>query len=461
MSAIQVQLKGEFVVEGTGDVLEGGSLLLAGSSPTGIEAAEPSSLALPGRWLMPGFANAHSHAFQRALRGRVEQRPSAPHSGDFWTWRTHMYEAALLLGVAELEAVATWCYLDMLRSGFTAVGEFHYLHHAPDGGPYDDPAAVSRALARAADRVGIRLVLLQTGYARAGAGRPALPEQRRFVFPSVEAFLEHARAIRRSSLPGHVTHGLAIHSVRACPRTWIEAIAGEAYACGLPLHVHVCEQPAEIVECRAEHGVAPIALLEACGALSAQTTVVHATHLDDGDAVRLAQQGAIACICPSTERNLGDGLCHTLTLQEAGVSLCIGTDSHARIDVVDELRSLEDHERLRLLRRNVLTRAGGSLRHAVVPAATSTGYRSLGLSDCSSRDVVAVGVPLEGAYSAGAAVDAWLIGGSGRDVTDVFVDGAPVLRERLPTRCRREEVERDAGAVLKWLASTNGTQAPG
>lgn len=455
-------LEPDFVVDASGEVAAGPVLVAAGRIVAVGDTARSNTGAqrvpLAGRFLAPGFANAHSHAFQRAFRGRVEQRAAGGGRDDFWSWRRLMYEAALSLDTDEMEAVATWCFLDMLATGFTAVGEFHYVHHRPDGGRYDDGAEISKALARAAAKVGLRLVLLQTAYARAGNDKPALPEQRRFVFPDVESFLAHARAVREASLDGSVTHGLAIHSVRACPRDWIEALAKESVAAGLPLHVHACEQPAEIVACREEHGVAPLALLESAGALHARATVVHATHLEEDDAQRLANSGATVCVCPSTERNLGDGLCPIADLARAGVPLAIGTDSHARIDVTDELRSLEDHERLRLLARNVLTPAGGSLRHALLRAGTSSGMASLGLSGGTlapggPADLVALRTPVEAAASQGAAVDAWLIGGSGRDVTDVFVNGQHVLARGEPVRCSRDAVE---AAAQKALARLSG-----
>lgn len=456
-------LEPDFVVDaqgavGRGPVLVEGGRVVAVGDAAGAHALASRAQRVPlgGRFLVPGFANAHSHAFQRALRGRVEARASGAAHDDFWSWRRLMYQAALSLDLDALEAVAAWCFLDMLASGYVAVGEFHYVHHAPDGAPYDDPTAVSAALARAAARVGVRLVLLQTAYARAGHGKPALDEQRRFVFPSVDAFLRHASAVRRRAFEGEVTHGLAIHSVRACSRDWIEAIARVSVDEGLPLHVHACEQPAEIAACREEHGMAPLALLDESGALHPGTTVVHKTHLEEDDPARLARAGATVCVCPSTERNLGDGLCPIADLVAAGVPLAVGSDSHARIDVVDELRSLEDHERLRLMRRNVLTPEGGSLRHALLPAGTVNGARALGLDGGAlvpgaPADLIAVRAPLESAASPEAAVDAWLVGGSGRDVSDVFVNGAHVLARGEPTRCSRDDVEREARAVLKAL----------
>jgi len=370
------------------------------------------------RLRVPGFINAHSHAFQRALRGRVELRSKDHPDDDFWSWREAMYGIANRVSVDDVEALAAWAYLDMLRAGFVAVGEFHYLHHDVDGRAFADPLAMSRALVRAADHVGMRLVLLQTAYARGGFDRPLTSGQRRFGFASVEGYLDHVARARAELTSSSTSIGYAVHSVRACPRDWIEAIAARADDDDAVLHVHACEQRAEVETCKSATGMTPIALLEACGALSPRTTIVHGTHLDDEDIALLARRGCTVCITPSTERNLGDGLCRIADLAAADVAICVGTDSHARIDVVDELRSLEDHERLRLQRRNVLTSPGGRLGQAVMPAGTANGRRSLGLDAAFGH--VDVAMPIEG-RAAGAAVglDAWLVGGSSRDVVDV------------------------------------------
>jgi formimidoylglutamate deiminase len=402
-------------------------------------------------FVVPGFVNAHSHAFQRALRGRVERRSKANPQDDFWAWREAMYGDANAVDVDDMEALAAWAYLDMARAGFVAVGEFHYVH-ADVGG---DRLAMARALVRAARQVGLRLVLLPTAYARAGFEKPAHAGQARFVFASSDAFLRHVDDTRALAGDG-VDVGVALHSVRACPADWIFAVASYARAHGLPLHVHACEQRRELDECAAEHGCSPIELLERCGALSSSTTLIHATHLDDDDVRRIAEAGASVCVTPSTERNLGDGLCRIADLHAAGVPLCIGTDSHARIDVVDELRSLEDHERLRLQRRNVLVAPGGRLAQALLPAGTRNGRRALGLAD-DDGERVTVQMPLEGQAGHPAhGVDAWLVGGSSRDVVVVKRSGCVIAaRPDDPSHAglaaRDAAIERRALAVLRRL----------
>jgi formimidoylglutamate deiminase len=377
---------------------------------------------------MAGFVNAHSHSFQRALRGRVEAGGRG--DDDFWSWREAMYEDANAVSIDDVEGLAAWAFLDMVEAGFTAVGEFHYLHHVDES----DSRSASLAIARAARQVGIRLVLLQTAYARAGFAQPTpTSRQQRFVFERVEHFLDHAAAVRDVVDGDLVSSGLAVHSVRACPPDWIEAVAARAREWQVPLHVHACEQTREVADCRAATGLTPIGLLDRCGALTPSTTIVHGTHLDDDDIVLLAERGCIVCITPSTERNLGDGLCRIKDLVDAGVPVCIGTDSHARIDVADELRSLEDHERLRLRRRQVLTPPGGRLAQALIPAGVATGARSLGLP--RGPGAISIAMPPEGVAGGDVGLDAWLIGGSSRDVVGVMGASGKVLFDR-----RRDDV---------------------
>jgi formimidoylglutamate deiminase len=274
---------------------------------------------------LPGFVNAHSHGFQRALRGTVEGK-------DFWGWRESMLELAKGLTPERVRADYAQVYREMLAAGYTAVGEFHYL------GVPEAHAAVE-----AAAEAGIELVLLLAAYGRGGLER--------FRRPSPTEYLVQLESIRATG----VRVGLAPHSVRACPRDWLEEIGAYAAREGLPLHVHADEQPREIEECVAEHGLRPIELLAETGCLGPHTAVVHATHADAHELDLLAETGARVCVCPTTEANLGDGFAPVEEFCERGIGICIGSDSNVRIDPLEELRELEGIARRRTLRRNVLS----------------------------------------------------------------------------------------------------------
>jgi formimidoylglutamate deiminase len=273
---------------------------------------------------LPGFVNAHSHTFQRALRGRVE-------GGDFWAWRDVMLGQARGLSPDLVGRDYAETYDEMLRAGYTAVGEFHYLG-------FDEAVAAVEAAAAA----GIELVLLLAAYGRGGIDR--------FRQQSVADYLGQVERLRGSG----ARVGLAPHSVRACPADWLEEIGRYAADSGLPLHVHASEQPREVEECLAEHGVRPIELLDRTGCLGPHTTVIHATHADGAELDLLARAGARVCACPTTEANLGDGFLPVERLLTRGIGLCIGSDSNVRIDPLEELRELEGIARRQSGRRNVV-----------------------------------------------------------------------------------------------------------
>ncbi len=305
---------------------------------------------------LPGFVNAHSHAFQRGMRGIVERvDPAHPHD-DFWTWREEMYAAAGRLDPDSAHGVALLAYREMRAAGFVAVGEFHYVHHRPDGTPYAPANAMSLATAAAADEAGIDQVLLMTAYERAGAGLPPTPGQRRFCDPDVATYLARVEALAGDRPAGRV--GLAPHSVRAVSRDWLAEIGRYAASAGMVVHVHACEQRREIEECLAEHGRRPIELLADAGCLGPRTTIVHGTHASDGELDLLAEAGASVCLCPTTEANLGDGYLPALRLFERGIRVCIGTDSNTVIDPVVEVREVEAVARRTAERRNVLVPEG-------------------------------------------------------------------------------------------------------
>ena len=274
---------------------------------------------------LPGFVNAHSHAFQRALRGSVEGE-------DFWGWRESMLDVAQGLTPEQVRSSYVEVYREMLAAGYTAVGEFHYL-----GLPE------ARAAVEAAAEAGIELVLLLAAYGRGGL------ERSRQASPA--DYLVQLESVRATG----VRVGVAPHSVRACPRDWLEELGAYAAREELPLHVHADEQPREIEECVAEHGVRPIELLAEAGCLGPHTTVVHATHANSAELDLLATAGARVCVCPTTEANLGDGFVPAEEICERGIGICIGSDSNVRIDPLEELRELEGVARRRTLRRNVLS----------------------------------------------------------------------------------------------------------
>jgi formimidoylglutamate deiminase len=306
---------------------------------------------LPGRALAPGFVNAHSHAFQRGLRGQVERLdPAHPHD-DFWTWRERMYSLAESLDPDSIRGVSERCFREMLSAGYTSVAEFHYVHHRPDGAAYDDPNALAKAVAEAAGAAGIRLYLLPVAYARGG-----LP---RFRDAGVEDFLERVDALRGWAKGRPLLEvGVAAHSVRAVPRGWLERIGGYAVREDLALHVHADEQPRELEECEAEHGMRPVELLAETGFLGPRTTVVHATHARGVELGLLAQHGSFVCACPTTEGNLGDGFLPSGGILRRAIGLSIGSDSHVRVDPFEELREIETGARRLSGRRNVLVPPG-------------------------------------------------------------------------------------------------------
>ena len=342
------------------------------------QRGEREAVPLPGRALIPGFVNAHSHAFQRLGRGRTQSRPAARDAADFWSWRETMYGIALALDAGDVYDVSRFCFLEMLRTGVTAVGEFHYVHHQPDGTAYRDPNELALRVIAAAEDVGLRIALLNVCYATGGIGEPLEHRQRRFRSSSVDEFLERtgrlhdlvsaAGGVRRPDA-GLVTVGVAPHSVRAVPREWLPTLRSWAGERDVPLHMHVSERPAEVAQCERQYGLRPVELLAEDGLLDGRFTAVHATHLNDHEVRLLGDSGATVCACPTTERDLGDGFLRGLDLLDAGTPICLGTDSHTSLDFLAEMRLLEYHERLRRLERVTITDGapGGAEWHRVAP----------------------------------------------------------------------------------------------
>ncbi len=373
---------------------------------------------LPGLTL-PGFANTHSHAFHRALRGRTQRE-----RGTFWTWRERMYAVAERLDPDGYFALARATYREMVAAGMTSVGEFHYLHHQPDGSPYADPNAMSHALVAAAQEAGIRLTLLDTCYLSAGFGEPPQGVQRRFSDGDVGAWAERASARNATDA---TRLGAAIHSVRAVPAEAMPTVAD--WSAGRPLHVHVSEQVGENQACVAAYARTPVEVLLDHGVLGPLTTAVHATHLSEDDVAHLAGTQTYAGFCPTTERDLGDGIGPSTRLRDAGVRLTLGSDSHAVVDPFEEMRALELDERL-------ATQQRGHWRAAdLLTAATSDGHASLGWDDAGAiavgqrADLVTIDTGTPRTAGTGADEHTAVFAATAADVTQVVVDGRVVMRQ--------------------------------
>ncbi|MEU8237617.1 formimidoylglutamate deiminase [Actinoplanes missouriensis] len=367
--------------------------------------------------VIPGFANAHSHAFHRALRGRTHGD-----RGSFWTWRELMYQVAGRLDPDSYFTLAKAVYGEMALAGITTVGEFHYLHHGPDGVPYADPNAMGHALIAAAREAGIRITLLDAVYLTAGVeGKPLEGVQRRFGDGTYDGWFERFEQLRGGD---GVKIGAALHSVRAAPADGMATFAQRTD--GLPVHVHLSEQPAENEACRAVHGCSPAELLDAMGVWQPMTTAVHATHLTTAD-IGILGDGQHVCFCPTTERDLADGIGPARALADAGAILTLGSDSHAVIDIFEEARGVELDERLATRQRGHFTAA------ELLTAATSAGHASLGWSDAgeiaAGKRADLVAVSLDSVRTAGTDPAGLIFAATAADVTDVIVDGRRIVTE--------------------------------
>lgn len=315
---------------------------------------------------VPAMPNAHSHAFQRDLRGVGERPAPAGHArDDFWSWRTEMFRLAEALTPDTMRDVAGRVYAEMAAAGYGAVGEFHYVHHQADGEPYAEPNELSLCVAEAAVEQGLEIVLLPAAYHRNGwdgGDRAPLDGQRRFCDPTVEVFLERVDALRAwADERRGVRVGVAAHSVRAVPAPWLEAIAAYSVRHGLVRHVHAHEQRRELEECHAEHGRSPIELLHETGFLGPRTSVIHGIHVSEHDVELLAASDTIVVSCPTTEGNLGDGHLPAMAYSDAGVRLAVGSDSQVRVDPFEEARELETGARRERQTRHGLLAAYGDL----------------------------------------------------------------------------------------------------
>lgn len=378
-----------------------------GARITSVRRAErPGEAEVLAGMVLPGLANAHSHAFHRALRGDTAR-------GTFWTWREHMYQVAAALEPDTYYRLARGVYAEMVQAGITGVGEFHYLHHAPGGAVYDDPNAMSHALAQAARDTGIRLTLLDTCYLSGGFGREVDEVQRRFSDGDVAGW---AHRVERFDA-GDVLLGAALHSVRAVPVEAIPEVVDRAR--NAPLHVHLSEQRAENEACLAAHGTTPTQLLADNGALGSNVTAVHATHLAARDVALLGESGTCVCLCPATEADLADGIGPAGALRVAGSNISLGSDGHSSIDILAETQAVESYQRLATETR------GHHAPDELLGMATA--HRSIGYSDAGRLEVGGradfVAVDLNSTRLAG--VDPRAVPAVARadDVREVIIDG--------------------------------------
>lgn len=396
---------------------------------------------LRNRALMPGFVNAHSHSFQRIIRGRTQWRPTRSAPSDFWSWRDEMYAAALALTAADIYDVARLCFLEMMMAGTTTVGEFHYLQRDESGTAYGDPLELHKCVLQAAHDVGIRIVLLNCAYVTGGVGAQLRWTQRRFNTPDLHEFVQTSEDLKSTVTRYHnATMGIAPHSVRAVPREWLKPLAEWARITNVPLHIHTSEQLAEVESCAAAYGLRPVELMAAEGVLDNRVTAIHATHTSTHEIALLARARAFVCACPTTERDLGDGFLPATSLHAAGVRVAIGSDSQTVIDPLEDIRLVEYHERLRRMERVLIS---GTARERSVIAPTllrigsANGAASLQVNGGSvepGRDADLVTVDLHDISLAGWTPDTLdtmiALSAPSTIVRDVWVAGRQVVADR-------------------------------
>ena len=391
---------------------------------------------LPGKALVPGFVNAHSHAFQRLIRGKAESRATS--GNDFWSWRGTMYRAAAPLSPEDVYDVARMTFLEMALAGITTVGEFHYLHRAPDGQPYDDPNLLAKQVIAAARSVGIRIVLLRAAYLRSGFQLPRDPGQTRF-FESTPEFLANTEALLREwpVESNEVSLGIAPHSIRAVPLDDLREIAAFGRAQKLPIHMHISEQVAENDACVREYGATPVALLSRAGLLGPDWTAIHAIHLDQKEIEMLAAASVTVCSCPTTERNLGDGILEAGEFMRKGVPIALGSDSQAQIDPLEDARELDYHLRLAHQQRVMLDQIDAApIAARLFACATQNGANALrvpagSLTTDSFADFVTVDLrdPSIAGHSSQDLLAILLFALNRAAIRDVAVNGRLIVRD--------------------------------
>jgi formimidoylglutamate deiminase len=377
-----------------------------------------------GRHLvMPGMATVHSHAFQRALRGRTQRRSTA--AATFWSWRGLMFALAERLDPEALFNIARFAFVELAMSGVTAVGEFHYLHHDRGGRPYDDRVALSEAMIQAARAAGIRITLIRAAYMRAGYQQTLAAGQERFCDTSVDQILADVATLQtRYADDPMVRIAVAAHSIRAVPLEHVATLAAYARARQLPFHMHVAEQRRELAECQREYGTTPVELLARQGLLDERFVAIHATHLSAAEIAALGAARAYIGLCRTTERDLGDGVPETAALVQAGARLCFGVDSHASGDAFEEVRAAELDMRVQAEARHVAAEAP-----RLLDGATRVGYQAIGFDAAWQAD--RVWLDAEDASVAGAdddlLADAVIFGATPRAVDRVEVAGQVIV----------------------------------
>ena len=395
-----------------------------------VAVGAAGGVVLRARYALPGMPNLHSHAFQRAMAGLAERR--GPGDDSFWTWREVMYSFAARIDPDALRAIAAQLYVEMLQAGYTHVCEFHYLHNAPDGRPYADPAAMAKAIIEAARETGIGLTLLPVLYMTGGFdGRPLSERQRRFGL-TTGAYLRLLDSLIALESP-RVRVGIALHSLRAVPEVAMREVLASPLVHARPVHVHIAEQTAEVDACLAQHHARPVQWLFEHAQVDAHWCLVHATHIDASERTAMARSGAVAGLCPTTEANLGDGLFPLGAYLDAGGRFGVGSDSHISVSPVEELRWLEYGQRLHTRQRNVAARrAGASVGEALWAAALQGGRQAAGLAAAADAGDVLVlddAAPQLAARAERSVINAFLFAGNVPLVRDVLAGGEWVVRD--------------------------------
>ena len=415
---------------------------------------------LPRRAMLPGMVDVHSHSFQRTIRGTVESRKKA--GPNFWSWRDAMYRAAGRFDPEELGTIARMAFLEMALTGITTVGEFHYVHRDRDGSAYANPNEIGLQIVQAAKDVGIRIALLRVAYVRAGYNKPPDPGQRRFIEPDAEEFLANTDALRSelANSGGQAWVGVAPHSIRAVPLDYLCEVTAWARVAKLPVHMHVAEQPAENSACMEEYGCTPFALLDREGILDNRFTAIHGIHLSAEEIAAVGRANSIIGACPTTERNLGDGILPADELMRAGVRIAFGSDSLTQIDPLENARELEYNLRLQKLERAVLDTIDDSgLPQRLFDCATLHGAASVGapggsIQAANVADFFTVDMddPSIAGTDPGELLASIVFGSSKTAVREVAVNGKLRVEDR--RHPMQEAIVRDYSALMQRTEGT-------